>query len=261
MGTNSEPTLYAITNACCCSICSIYPAAVRLPRTTTRSVRPSLLMPPHTITEPCPNRPPSCKTFGLYCSPRRLHRRWRPSRSVMGNLVSSLNNIGEVSSWRGYGQTQCELRDVAALNGLLEQDVWVVRTLLLTCSLLSGQTLWLQWPSWGLVLQFSGSWWTTPQFTDGQISGVVWGFHASITLSNQPCELACRIVAIPQAVNNWRRAIETHSNTTESRSFLAKKWHSCDLHLVKIFHGMYWYTYNVLKWPHNDSLRHGRLTV
>jgi len=40
----------------------------------------------------------------------------------------------------GYCQTEGDLRDVAALNGVLEQDVWVLRTLLLTCSLLSGQT-------------------------------------------------------------------------------------------------------------------------
>jgi hypothetical protein len=48
-------------------------------------------------------------------------------------------------------QTEGELQGVAALNGALEQDIWVIRTLLLTCFLLSGQTPWFQWPSWGLV--------------------------------------------------------------------------------------------------------------
>jgi hypothetical protein len=48
-------------------------------------------------------------------------------------------------------QTEDELFEIAVLNRALEQDIWVIRTLLLTCSLLSGQTPWLQWPSRGLV--------------------------------------------------------------------------------------------------------------
>jgi hypothetical protein len=51
-------------------------------------------------------------------------------------LVSK--QVDEVVSCSGYGLTEGKLRDVAALNGALKQDVWVVRTLLLTCSLLSG---------------------------------------------------------------------------------------------------------------------------
>jgi hypothetical protein len=140
-------------NSCCGSICSMYPAAVRLPR-TTRSIGPSILMPTHTITEPCPNRSPSWTTFGMYCSPRRPHTRWRPSRCVRGNLDLSMNNKG--LHWRSYQSTWLRTNRRRAaqssmLNGILEQDVWAVRTLLLTCSLLSGQTPWLQWPSWGLI--------------------------------------------------------------------------------------------------------------
>jgi hypothetical protein len=52
---NSGPTPYAATNTCCSSIWSMYSAAVRLPRMMTRSIWSSILMPPHTITERCPN--------------------------------------------------------------------------------------------------------------------------------------------------------------------------------------------------------------
>jgi len=89
--TNSGPTPYAATNTCYSSICSIYPAAVRLPQTTTRSVRPSILMSPHTITEPCQNRSPSWTIFAMYCSPQRFHIRWSPSSCVRGNLDLSVN--------------------------------------------------------------------------------------------------------------------------------------------------------------------------
>jgi hypothetical protein len=46
MSKNLGPTLYAATNTYCSSICTIYPAAVKFPRTTKRSVRPSTLISP-----------------------------------------------------------------------------------------------------------------------------------------------------------------------------------------------------------------------
>ena len=58
----------------------------------------------------------------------------------MDSSVNKQVSIGEVASLRDYGQTEGELRDIDALNGVLEQDVSVVRTFLLICSLLSGQT-------------------------------------------------------------------------------------------------------------------------
>jgi hypothetical protein len=92
MSTNSESTPFAATNTCCSSICSMYPTVVRLPQTMTRSIRPSILMPPHTITEPCLNWSLSWKTFGMYFSRQCLHSRWCPPRCVRGNLDSSVNN-------------------------------------------------------------------------------------------------------------------------------------------------------------------------
>ena len=85
------------------------------------------------------------------------------------------------------------------------------------------------------------------QCTDGQISVILWGCHASttLTLSNSPCELTCLIVEIPQAVNNWQRDIKIHSNKMKSLSFLDQSDCPCDLNLVKTSHGMY----NMLKWP------------
>jgi hypothetical protein len=57
--SGSTPPLNGATNTCCSSICSMYLVMASLPRTTTRSVLPSILMPPCTITKSFPIRSPS----------------------------------------------------------------------------------------------------------------------------------------------------------------------------------------------------------
>ena len=104
----------------------MYSAAVRLRGTTTRSVRPSILMAHHTITEPCPNR--RLPGQHLACTVHHgvsIHA--DVHHAVLGEIWTRLwttqVSIAEDASLRGYGQIEGALRDVASLNAALEQDI------------------------------------------------------------------------------------------------------------------------------------------
>jgi hypothetical protein len=157
------------------------------PRTTTISVRPSILLPPHTITEPC---------LARCCCVKRDTRTGR-----LGCKDTSLNLF--LTAW---------------------SDTVTPVTLLWSCC-------------------------NSPGVAERRRNARIVRYRSSTILSTPPCELACLIVAIPQAVNNRRRDIEIHSNTTKIPSFLDQSDGLCDLNPVKMSHGMYWFTYNMLNWP------------
>ena len=147
MRTNSGPTPYAATNTCYSSICSIYHRRQQDPYGHQYWCHPT----------PSQNLVRIGRLLGQYLPCTAHHSVFiyvEVHQAVSGEIWTCLwtqVSIGEAANWRGYGQTEGQLRNVAALNGALKQDVLPVRILLLTCSLISGQTPWLQWPSWGLV--------------------------------------------------------------------------------------------------------------
>jgi hypothetical protein len=137
---NSEPTPYAATYPCCSSI--------DVPRSSKITTDDKFRTAINTDATPHHHRTLSESVAFLDNIWHVLFTTASPCTLTSFTLCQEKSgttqvSIGEVASWCGYGQKESELRDVAALSGALEQDVWVVRTLHLTCSLLSGQTPWL----------------------------------------------------------------------------------------------------------------------
>ncbi len=74
---------------------SQYRTAVNAPPSmTTRFLRPSRQMPPHTITDPPSYRSYSTMLLSAYCSPARLHTLPRRSQVETWNLDSSVKRMG-----------------------------------------------------------------------------------------------------------------------------------------------------------------------
>jgi hypothetical protein len=198
MSTNSGPTQYAATNTCYSNIYLMYPAAVRLPRTMTRSVRPTILMPPHTITEPCPE---GGRLPGQHLACTAHHDVSRHAVSG-GNLDLSVNNTG--LHWQSCQLTWLRAnRRWSVRCCCVKWDTWTGRLGRMDTSLNLFLTVWSD-----TMRSCCSSLAVVEWLHNAQISVILWGCHVSTTLSNPPCELACLIVAIPQAVNNWPRDIE-----------------------------------------------------
>jgi hypothetical protein len=150
-------------------------------------------MPHHTITELYPNQSPSWTTFGKYCSPRCLHTYWRPSRCVRGNLDLSVKNTG--LHWQLTWLRTNRRRAVRCC--CIERDTRTGRLGHKDTSLNLFLTLWSD------TVTFLRSCCSSLAVAERRHNAQMVRYRSScgVVMHPPPCELACLIEAIPQAVN------------------------------------------------------------